>query len=63
MDWEEEKRSRGEEPMIMRRIIGIAILLLLITCGAIAYIVLQRKVKDVESDLVIAEKKDIKGRK
>ena len=49
--------------MIMRRIIGIAILLLLITCGVIAYIVLKRKVKDVESDLIIAEKKDIKGRK
>ena len=49
--------------MIMRRIIGIASLLLLITWGAIAYIVLQRKVKDVESDLIIAEKKDIKGRK
>lgn len=49
--------------MIMRRIIGIVMLLLLIVCGVIAYIVLQRKVKDVESDLIIAEKKDIKGRK
>ncbi len=49
--------------MIMRRVIGIVILLILIVAGAVAYAVLYRKVKDVESDLIIAEKKDIKGEK
>ena len=48
--------------MILRRWIGIIILVLIIVVGISLYIWLKQKVSDVESDLTIVEKKDLKGR-
>ncbi len=48
--------------MITRRVIGIIVLILIIVIGLSLYFWLSRKVADVESDLTIVEKKDLKGR-
>ncbi len=49
--------------MIPRRIVMLVILAVIVVGGAIIYAILNRKVKDVESDLVLREGKEIKGRK
>ena len=48
--------------MIPRRLAGLVILALIIIIGLTLYILLKRKVDDVESDLTIAQKKDLKGK-
>lgn len=47
--------------MILRRVIGLIILATLLIGGVIVYTYAKRRVSDVESTLVIREKKDIKG--
>ena len=47
--------------MILRRVIGLIILAAVMTAGAVLYLILNRKVADIESDLTIREKKDIRG--
>lgn len=49
--------------MIMRRVIGLVILTVIILGGAVLYKVLSQKVAEVESDLTIVEKKDLRGQK
>ena len=48
--------------MITRRIVGLVILALILIIGISLYIYLKRTVDDVESNLTIAQKKDIKGK-
>ena len=48
--------------MITRRIIGLIILAVIIAVGITLYIILKNKVSDVESDLVIRNKGEIKGK-
>jgi hypothetical protein len=48
--------------MITRRIVGLIILAVIIVVGITLYIVLKNKVSDVESDLVIRNKGEIKGK-
>ncbi len=47
--------------MIARRIAGLVILAAIIIVGTILYVILKKKVSDVESDLTIREKRDIPG--
>lgn len=48
--------------MITRRIVGLIILAVIIVVGITLYIILKNKVSDVESDLVIRNKGEIKGK-
>lgn len=48
--------------MILRRVIGLVVLALIIVVGITLYIILKGKVSDVESDLVVRKKDEIKGK-
>jgi hypothetical protein len=48
--------------MILRRIIGLAVLAVIIIVGITLYYILKKKVSYVESDLTVVKREDIKGK-